>query len=64
MTKALTNRIIMNDMRRLGHLVVKMRELVENDSLCGEDIFKRENYSLLEEALDSLTETPSDGVKA
>ncbi|XP_022098212.1 uncharacterized protein LOC110983333 isoform X2 [Acanthaster planci] len=56
--------IIMNDMRRLGHLVVKMRELAEKETLCGEDVFKRQNYHLLEQTLDTLTEKPDDGVKA
>ncbi|XP_022111566.1 LOW QUALITY PROTEIN: uncharacterized protein LOC110990770 [Acanthaster planci] len=56
--------IIMNDMRRLGNLLVKMRNISENCSLNGEDMLKRGNFASLELALDDLSEKPNGEVKA
>ena len=55
--------VIMNDMRRLGHLLVKFRQITGNKHLSGEDLIKRENFQKVEEALDEVTEKESNGFK-
>ena len=54
----------MNDMRKLGNLLVKLRSVSDDITLSGEDVLKRENLNNLEFALDALTEKSNGEVKA
>ena len=54
---------VMAEMRRLGRLLKEMKVLSDDATLIGENIFEREHFKHLKEAISSLTTTESGEMK-
>ena len=56
-------KVIMNDMRTLGNLIIEFRKAAHNDDLQGVDLLKRENFDYLTKAIHQMTYTETGALK-
>ena len=57
-------RVIMNEMRLFGNLIVNMKEAAGKENLTGEDVLNRQNFEFLIQAIEKATKTEAEKEKA